>query len=88
MNWTFNFLHCPSQSGGGSNCVGIASVYRMSFTLLLFYSLIFFFCLFRNKLSKLVNEGLWAFKVLCIITAFISFFFIPNEFFVGKFINQ
>lgn len=75
------YIHCPDSND--LSCLGISAVYRMSFTLALFYAFMIFVLLFRNEFSKSMNEGWWCLKGTLILAGFIAFFYVNNNFFVG-----
>ncbi|KAL4493646.1 hypothetical protein ABPG72_004139 [Tetrahymena utriculariae] len=85
FNTFSKYINCPTEAGGGSECLGASSVYRMSFSLASFYLglflLLFICCGIEAK--KMINDGLWCFKITYIILVFILVFFIPNSFFEG-----
>lgn len=78
-------IGCPGDTDGedGLSCYGVSSLYRMSFTLVFFFSLIISFLYTRGECAKSVNEGLWTAKIFCLIAFYIICFFIPNGFFKG-----
>lgn len=81
-------VNCPSGDSMAS-CLGLSSVFRISLILAIFHVLVGLSCLTRDKFAKIVNEGLWGWKVLLIAGAFIGTLFIKNDFFLGyaKFSN-
>ena len=74
-----DFIHCPADSD--LSCLGVSSVYRISFALVIFHIVILFFVFMRNGCSKVFNEEVWPFKVLFVVVACIGLFFLSNSFF-------
>lgn len=75
------FLSCPPDSSTYDTCVGIFSVYRISFSLCVFHFVMAFLCLFQNELIAALNEGAWPFKFIFVGGIFILTYFIPDSFF-------
>jgi serine incorporator 1/3 len=46
-----DYISCPAESGGRTKCLGVSAIYRMSFTLVIMFALIFLFLLCKNKFS-------------------------------------
>ena len=78
-----HFLQCPEESGGGSACMGVSAIIRMSFTLMVFHALVFIVCLARNDMAAIFHDGCWLFKNMMIFCFFIGMLFVRNEFFRG-----
>ena len=78
-----DYIYCSEQTGGKLACLGVSSVYRMSFSLAIVHFLILLACLTKSEFSKKVNEGCWCLKVLLIFVTWILFFFVSNSFFEG-----
>lgn len=78
-----DYIYCSEETGGKLVCLGVSSVYRMSFALAIVHFLILLACLTKSDFSKEVNEGCWCLKLLLIFALWILFFFIPNSFFEG-----
>ena len=74
-------LKCPDAAGGGAVCLGVSAVYRFSAALAILHLAILFFCTFRNKMAKEINEGCWICKVLIVIAIWVGLLWIPNEYF-------
>jgi len=74
-------ISCPDESGGGTKCLGVSAVYRFSAALAILHIIILFFCTFRNKLAKEINEGCWILKILLIVGFWFGLLFIKNEYF-------
>jgi serine incorporator 1/3 len=53
----------------------------MSFALVLLFVFVFLFLICRNKISKVINEGVWCFKISFIILFWVLSLFIRNSFF-------
>ena len=64
-------------------CIGVYTIYRLSFALLIFFLLMLWCSLFTGAFSKAVNHGCWITKIFFIVALFILFHFIPNPFFEG-----
>lgn len=75
------FVNCPDGADLDS-CLGLASVYRLSFVLAVFHLLVLLCCLTRDSFAKIVNEGLWGFKMLLILGGFFGMLFVSNNFFI------
>ncbi|KAL4503918.1 hypothetical protein ABPG72_022548 [Tetrahymena utriculariae] len=76
------FIHCPSESSHPKDsmaCLGISALYRMSFSLVILFSILILFCLLRNEASKFVNENFWFQKIIGLIALFILQMWIPND---------
>ncbi|EAR88825.1 TMS membrane protein/tumor differentially protein (macronuclear) [Tetrahymena thermophila SB210] len=78
-----SYIHCPEQAGGKLNCLGVSSVYRISFSLAILYAIILLAVWARNECSKLINEGLWLLKIFFIVGIFIGFMYVDYSFFDG-----
>ena len=76
-----DYIYCSEDTGGQLVCLGVSSVYRMSFALAIMHFLILLACLSKSEFSKTVNEGCWCLKILLIFAIWILFFFVPNSFF-------
>ena len=63
------------------SCIGLSSVYRMSFSLVVFRVLLFLFCSCRNPIMSKLNEGAWPLKFLVVLGIFSLTFLITNSFF-------
>lgn len=86
IGWFSDFLNewqslvsCPADFG--TQCTGVAAIFRMSLGLVILHLFVLFFLLMRNECSKAVNEEIWCFKVFLVTVVFIGAFFIPNTFF-------
>ena len=75
------FVKCP-DGASLDTCMGLASVFRLSFVLAIFHLLVLLSCLTRDGFAKLINEKLWGFKMVLIGGGFIGSLFISNEFFI------
>ena len=75
------FVSCPNGADLNT-CLGLASVYRLSFVLAVFHFLIMISCLTRDSFAKIVNEGLWGVKMLIILGGCIGMLFVSNSFFI------
>ena len=75
------FIECPE---GGSVCMGISAVYRMSLTLAFFHlvmlTVISISKIVESELGSIFNDGCWALHILMISTIFILSLYIPNEY--------
>lgn len=58
-------------------------MYRLSMALLILYFAIMCVMVCRNRLSKVVNEGLFFIKYILVVGAFIGLLFVPNSVFMG-----
>jgi len=56
---------------------------RTSVALLCFFALMLIIMLFRNKISQIINEGLFTFKYILVVGLFIGSLFISETFFQG-----
>lgn len=81
LDWTG--IDCPEEAGGGSVCMGVSAVFRMSFAQTLFHLLMFLICLTRTTIGSAFNDGCWLTKTLIILGFFILSMWIPNDFFIG-----
>ena len=75
------FIGCPDDSQLQS-CLGISSVFRISFVFTVFHIIILFCCLTRDAFSKFVNEGFWMLKACLIGISFLATLFISNSYFI------
>jgi len=75
------FDDCKSEPIIGNVCVGIGIVYRISFMLVVFHTLLTLFAICRNTLAKLIHEGLWFWKNVLLVAFFSSSLFISRRFF-------
>ena len=73
------YIQCPVDQD--LTCLGISSIYRISFALVIFHSFLLLFLFMRNGCSKIFNEEVWPFKILVVICLVGGFFFINNSFF-------
>ena len=74
-----DWISCPKDNN--FDCLGISSVYRMSFTLLVFHTLTLILSFTSNQCAKVFNMDCWSFKILFIIVFYFSMFFVSNGFF-------
>jgi hypothetical protein len=74
-----DWVSCPKDNQ--FDCLGISSVYRMSFTLLVFHVMTLLFSFTTNECAKVFNMDCWSFKILFITVFYFSMFFISNNFF-------
>ena len=70
LDWTG--INCPEASGGGSACMGVSAIYRMSFTLAVFHFVTFILCITRAKPISIFHDGCWGTKFLIILAGFIA----------------
>jgi len=75
-------LSCPNGSNF-EECLGIASVYRLSFALVFMHCFVLLMLCCRNDCSKSFNEGAWGFKIMLVVSIFIGSFWIDNNIFIG-----
>ena len=75
-----SFISCPTD--GEFSCLGISSVYRMSFTLFIFHIIVILFSLISKDCAKVFNLDCWSFKILLVMVLYFSMFFIPNTLFL------
>lgn len=73
--WIVNISLCSL------NCFGLSAVYRLSMALLMLYILLLLIMLCRNRISKVVNEGLFLVKYCLVVGAFIGLLFVQNKIF-------
>src|SRR5437868_6051602 len=78
-----DYINCPKESGGNLVCLGVSAVYRMSFSLLCLFGLLFLVVLTRSNFAKEMNEGAWCLKITMVFGLFFLFFFIDDSFFQG-----
>lgn len=78
LSFATKMIGCEGQDG---SCLGISAVLRLSFVLAVLHLLVGLSCLTRDTFAKIVNEGLWGFKMLLVVGGFIGSLFIPNTFF-------
>lgn len=76
----YNHLGCTDAATRDS-CIGLSSVYRMSFSLVVFHLVFFLLCSCRNEVIAKLNEGAWPLKFLAVLAFFGLTFIIPNGFF-------
>lgn len=82
LKFANSFIGCPTGSDIILNtCLGMSAVYRMSFVLAIVHVLVGLSCLTRDKFAKIVNEGLWGFKMILTAGGFFGTLFISNDFF-------
>jgi len=79
-NW--EWLSCHEIAGGGSSCFGISAVFRASFTLFIFHSILLIFLCPRAQCSSAIHDGFWLFKIIVVLLLFVGSFWIPHPFFV------
>jgi len=78
ITWADYWINCPN--GDNLNiCLGIASVYRVSFLLTVFHLIIMLCCLTRDEFAKTINEGLWVIKLPILILGFYASLMVPNS---------
>ena len=65
------------------SCLGISTVYRLSFSLLVVYVLLVLLMLCRNRCSQVVNEGLFFVKYLSVMVVFLATLYVNNRVFLG-----
>eukprot|EP00455_Lapot_gusevi_P001068 TRINITY_DN1042_c0_g6_i1.p1 TRINITY_DN1042_c0_g6~~TRINITY_DN1042_c0_g6_i1.p1 ORF type:complete len:451 (+),score=119.93 TRINITY_DN1042_c0_g6_i1:76-1428(+) len=70
----FDFKLCTTD-----RCLGNQAVYRISFTLFLFF--VFHFLMACCSSTRSSNGGLWLFKTLAMAGVLVATFFMPNPFF-------
>lgn len=75
-----DYLGC-TDSATKDSCIGLSSVYRMSFSLVVFHLILFLLCSCRNEVIAAINEGAWPLKFLAVLGFFALTFAIPNGFF-------
>lgn len=80
LHFAGKFINCPNDESLDS-CLGLSSVYRLSFVLAIFHLIVLLCCLTRDSFAKIVNEGLWGFKLILILAGFIGMLFVSNNFF-------
>jgi serine incorporator 1/3 len=82
LKFANSFIGCPSGNDNELNtCLGMSAVYRMSFVLAIVHILVGLSCLTRDKFAKIVNEGLWGFKMILTAGGFFGTLFMSNDFF-------
>lgn len=64
-----------------STCIGLASVFRMTFALFIFHLITLLLILPRNGCAAVIHDGGWCFKILLVIGMYIGFMWIPTSFF-------
>eukprot|EP00742_Colponemidia_sp_Colp-10_P006905 GILJ01007407.1.p1 GENE.GILJ01007407.1~~GILJ01007407.1.p1 ORF type:complete len:424 (-),score=61.54 GILJ01007407.1:201-1472(-) len=77
------FVECPSRSGGGDHCLGVEAVYRVSFTLTIFFAVLMLLCALGGAVAKAVHTSFWALKLIFVVGLFIGTLFMPNSVFNG-----
>lgn len=75
------YIHCPIESGGEMNCLGLSIIFRACFSLFLLHVTMLFFCSMRNWISEKINEEFWFTKIFLLAIIFLFSFYIPNWFF-------
>lgn len=81
MKWFERWIHCPKF--GEASCFGASLIIRVSFSLLIFYILIWLLMLPKDDFSYSANRNCWIFKYLMPLGASFAFFFVDNTFFNG-----
>ena len=78
-----NMIDCPTELDlTEAECLGIAIVLRMSFTLFCFHLFIFLVVCARNSMAAAFHDGCWAFKCLLIVGGFALQCTFGNEFYM------
>ena len=75
-----SFIQCPKENN--LDCLGISSIYRMSFTMVCLHFIVILFSLFGQNCANVLNRDCWTFKILFICGVYFGFLFIPNSFFL------
>jgi hypothetical protein len=78
-----HFLQCPTESGGGSSCMGVSAIIRMSFSLMCLHIVVFVLILARNDTVAIFHDGCWLLKNLFVFGFFLGMLYVPNSFFHG-----
>jgi len=74
----FGFVDCSGDDK--SVCLGVQTVYRVSFSMLIFHIVLLVLSL-SGPVGKVANEGCWMMKFIILSCFFIATFFINNAFF-------
>ena len=61
----------------------MSTVYRFSLALLIMFLLLCLIMICRNRIARVINEGLFFIKYLLIVGMFIGFLFVNNTVFLG-----
>lgn len=74
------------------DCLGLASVFRMTFALFVFHTIILLLILPRNGCAAVIHDAGWCIKLLVVVGMYIGFQWIPSAFFfywaqVSKYIS-
>lgn len=65
------------------SCLGASVVYRFSLPLLIMFLLLCLIMICRNRIARVINEGLFFIKYLAIVALFIGFLFVKNTVFLS-----
>ena len=82
ISWAGKFMDCPDNQELHS-CLGVSSVFRISFIFVCLHTLILLCCFARNSFAKVANEACFGVKMIVILLAFVGSLFIPNGFFTA-----
>ena len=77
----FISINCPD---GTEAWFGISAVYRMSFALVVFHTLMLIILLIckglESEIGPILNDGCWTFNIMIIFTVFVASFWIDNKY--------
>ena len=76
-NWRVIVYSCSLS------CLGASVVYRFSLALLMIFLVLCLIMICRNRIARVINEGLFFIKYLIIIGAFIGLLFVNNTVFLS-----
>ena len=65
------------------SCLGASTVYRFSLSLLIIFLILCLVMICRNRIARVINEGLFFIKYLIIVGIFIGFLFVNNTIFLS-----
>jgi hypothetical protein len=77
----FDWWECAEVSGGGSECFGISSGLRASFSLCMFHIIVLVAIFPRAACSSALHDGFWGVKYIILIAFYIVSYFIPYKFY-------
>ncbi len=81
LDGTFIGKYLSCTDGSADVCLGISTVYRVSFALAIFHGFMGLLCTCGGELVNKLNEGAWPIKFVLVAGLFGLSFLIPNGFF-------
>ena len=79
----WGWFDCVEVAGGGSECFGISSAFRASFTLFLYHAIMLLMICPRAQCSNAIHDGFWGCKIILLIVLYVLVYFIPYKFYVS-----